>query len=200
MTYNNTEGMETLLNNKEFKVEIHNKPTPEKFKELIADYDGLMIRSEVKVTPDIIAAGKKLKFIGRAGTGVDNVDIPSATQQGIVVANVPGGNTISAAEHTVGLMLSLARNIPQAYGLLKAKQWKRDIFTGTEMYGKVLGLVGFGRIGKEVAHRMQSFGMSVIVYDPFVSKRPGGKPGYKTCHAGRGLCQRGLYFHPFSAE
>lgn len=170
MTYNSTEGLEALLANPEFKIEIHAKPTPEQFKELIGSYDGLLIRSEVKVTPEIIEAGKKLKFIGRAGTGVDNVDIPAATQRGIVVANVPGGNTISAAEHTIGLMLAMARNIPQAYQLLKTKEWKREKFMGTELQGKVLGLVGFGRIGKEVAHRMIAFGMRVIAFDPFSSQ------------------------------
>ena len=107
MTYASTEGLDPILNNPEFKIEVVAKPTPEKFKEIIGEYDGLLIRSEVKVTPEIIEAGKKLKFIGRAGTGVDNVDIPSATQRGIVVANVPGGNTISAAEHTIGLMLAI---------------------------------------------------------------------------------------------
>ncbi|MFH1367651.1 MAG: phosphoglycerate dehydrogenase [Elusimicrobiota bacterium] len=169
MTYDNTEGLDVLLNNKEFKVDIHNKPTPEKFKELIGEYEGLMIRSEVKVTPEIIEAGKKLKFIGRAGTGVDNVDIPSATQKGIVVANVPGGNTISAAEHTIGLMLAMARNIPQAHKSLKSKEWKRTSFVGTELQGKVLGLVGLGRIGREVAHRMIAFGMRIVSFDPFVN-------------------------------
>ncbi|MBN1621149.1 MAG: phosphoglycerate dehydrogenase [Endomicrobiales bacterium] len=169
MTYKNTEGLEELLNNKEFKIDIHQKPTPEQFKELIANYDGLLIRSGVKVTADIIGAAKNLKFIGRAGTGVDNVDIPAATQKGIVVANVPGGNTISAAEHTVGLILALARNIPQAYQSLKGKKWDRKSFVGTELQGKVLGLVGLGRIGREVAQRMISFGMKVIAHDPFVS-------------------------------
>src|SRR3989339_2229801 len=123
MTYDNTEGLDLLLTHPDFKIEIHAKPTPEQFKELIKDYDGLMIRSEVKVTADIIAAAAKLKFIGRAGTGVDNVEIPAATQKGIVVANVPGGNTISAAEHTIGLMLSMARNIPMACSSLKTKEW-----------------------------------------------------------------------------
>ncbi|MHB9155832.1 MAG: phosphoglycerate dehydrogenase [Endomicrobiales bacterium] len=170
MTYNNTEGLDALLKHPDFKIEIHAKPTPEQFKELIKDYDGLMIRSEVKVTPDIIAAGSRLKFIGRAGTGVDNVDIPAATQKGIVVANVPGGNTISAAEHTVGLMLSLARNIPQACSSLKASEWKREKFMGTELQGKTLGLIGLGRIGREVARRMISFGMKIVAFDPFASK------------------------------
>ncbi|HBU69855.1 MAG TPA: phosphoglycerate dehydrogenase [Elusimicrobia bacterium] len=169
MTYASTEGLDPILNNPEFKIEVVAKPTPEKFKEIIGEYDGLLIRSEVKVTPEIIEAGKKLKFIGRAGTGVDNVDIPSATQRGIVVANVPGGNTISAAEHTIGLMLAMARNIPQAHGLFKNKEWKREKFMGTELQGKVLGLIGIGRIGREVAYRMIAFGMKVIAYDPFVN-------------------------------
>ena len=170
MTYNNTEGLEKLLKNKDFKIEIHEKPTPEQFKELIKGYDGLMIRSEVKVTEDIIKAADKLKFIGRAGTGVDNVDTKAATAKGIIVANVPGGNTISAAEHTVGLILSLARNIPDAHGALKNKEWKREKFMGSELQGKTLGLVGLGRIGREVAIRMIAFGMKVIAYDPFASK------------------------------
>ena len=170
MTYNNTEGLDKLLGNKDFKIEIHEKPTPEQFKELIKGYDGLMIRSEVKVTEDIIKAADKLKFIGRAGTGVDNVDTKAATAKGIIVANVPGGNTISAAEHTIGLILSLARNIPDAHGALKNKEWKREKFMGTELQGKTLGLVGLGRIGREVALRMLSFGMKVIAYDPFASK------------------------------
>jgi D-3-phosphoglycerate dehydrogenase len=168
MTYDNTEGLEKLLSNKEFKVEIHNKPSAEDFKKLIKDYDGLLIRSEVKVTPDIIAVADKLKFIGRAGTGVDNVDKAAATQRGIVVANVPGGNTISAAEHTIGLMLSMARNIPEAHKSLKNKKWDRKNFMGTELFGKELGLIGLGRIGLEVAKRMSAFGMKIIAYDPFV--------------------------------
>ncbi|MFA6914182.1 MAG: hydroxyacid dehydrogenase, partial [Endomicrobiia bacterium] len=169
MTYDSQEGLDELLNNPEFKVEICNKPTPEKFKEVIKDYDGLIIRSEVKVTPEIIEAADKLKFIGRAGTGVDNVDKQSATQKGIVVANVPGGNTISAAEHTIGLMLSLARNIPEAYKSLKSQKWDRKNFMGSEMQGKTLGLIGLGRIGTEVAKRMLAFGMKVIAYDPFAN-------------------------------
>jgi D-3-phosphoglycerate dehydrogenase len=170
MTYNNTEGLDALLKHPDFKIDIHEKPSPEKFKELIKGYDGLMIRSEVKVTPEIIAAADCLKFVGRAGTGVDNVDIPSATQKGIVVANVPGGNTISAAEHAIGLMLSMARNIPEAHGLLKKREWKREKFVGTELQGKTLGLIGLGRIGREVAYRMLAFGMKVIAFDPFASK------------------------------
>ncbi|GHT42894.1 hypothetical protein AGMMS49921_09320 [Endomicrobiia bacterium] len=169
MTYDNAEGLGALLLNKEFKVEIHNKPSQEEFKELIKYYDGLLIRSEVKVTADIIEAAQNLKFIGRAGTGVDNVDKDAATKKNIIVANVPGGNTISAAEHTIGLMLFLARQIPEAYKSLKNKKWDRKNFVGTELFGKTLGLIGLGRIGTEVAKRMNSFGMKVIAYDPFAS-------------------------------
>ncbi|MDR2860858.1 MAG: phosphoglycerate dehydrogenase, partial [Elusimicrobiota bacterium] len=169
MTYDSLEGLEKLIENKEFKVEIHAKPSPEEFKKLIKEYDGLLIRSEVKVTEEIIAAADKLKFIGRAGTGVDNVDKNAATQKGIIVTNVPGGNTISAAEHTIGLMLSMARNIPEAYKSLKSKKWDRKNFMGTELQGKCLGLIGLGRIGTEVAKRAIAFGMKVIAYDPFAN-------------------------------
>jgi len=170
MTYNNMDGLDALLSNREFKVEVHNRPSPEEFKKLIKNYDGLLIRSEVKVTAEVIEAADKLKFIGRAGTGVDNVDKSAATKKGIIVANVPGGNTISAVEHTIGLMLSLARNIPEAYKSLKSRKWERKNFVGTELFGKTLGLIGLGRIGTEVAKRLLVFGMKVIAYDPFISE------------------------------
>jgi D-3-phosphoglycerate dehydrogenase len=170
MTYDNTEGLGALLPNKEFKVDIRNKPSQEELKELIKDYNGLLIRSEVKVTSDIIEVAGNLKFIGRAGTGVDNVDKEAATKKGIIVANVPGGNTISAAEHTIGLMLSLARHIPESYKSLKNRKWDRKNFVGTELFGKTLGLIGLGRIGSEVAKRLNAFGMKVIAYDPFANQ------------------------------
>ncbi|MDR2818492.1 MAG: hypothetical protein LBB37_03525 [Endomicrobium sp.] len=170
MTYDNTEGLGALLSNKEFKVDIRNKPSQEELKELIKDYNGLLIRSEVKVTSDIIEVAGNLKFIGRAGTGVDNVDKEAATKKGIIVANVPGGNTISAAEHTIGLMLSLARHIPESYKSLKNRKWDRKNFVGTELFGKALGLIGLGRIGSEVAKRLNAFGMKVIAYDPFANQ------------------------------
>jgi D-3-phosphoglycerate dehydrogenase len=170
MTYDNTEGLGALLSNKEFKVDIHNKPSQEELKELIKDYNGLLIRSEVKVTSDIMDVAGKLKFIGRAGTGVDNVDKEAVTKKGIIVANVPGGNTISAAEHTIGLMLSLARHIPESYKSLKNRKWDRKNFVGTELFGKTLGLIGLGRIGSEVAKRLNAFGMKIIAYDPFANQ------------------------------
>ncbi|MCL2798944.1 MAG: phosphoglycerate dehydrogenase [Endomicrobia bacterium] len=169
MTYDSMEGLDALVANKEFKIEVHNKPSPEEFKKLIKDYDGLLIRSEVKVTADIIEAADKLKFIGRAGTGVDNVDKAAATQKGIVVANVPGGNTISVAEHTIGLILSMARSLPDACTSMKGKKWEKKKFMGHEIFGNTLGLIGLGRIGTEVAKRLLSFGMKVVAYDPFAN-------------------------------
>ncbi|MCL2485570.1 MAG: phosphoglycerate dehydrogenase, partial [Endomicrobia bacterium] len=169
MTYDSMEGLDALVANKEFKIEVHNKPSPEKFKELIKDYDGLLIRSEVKVTAEIIEAAEKLKFIGRAGTGVDNVDKAAATQKGIVVANVPGGNTISVAEHTIGLILSMARSLPEACTSMKNKKWEKKKFMGHEIFGKTLGLIGLGRIGTETAKRLLAFGMKAVAYDPFAN-------------------------------
>ncbi|TWW80788.1 D-3-phosphoglycerate dehydrogenase [Takifugu flavidus] len=137
--------------------------------ELIAEiknYDGLVVRSATKVTADVIGAADNLKIIGRAGTGVDNVDVDAATKKGIIVMNTPSGNTISAAELTCALLISLSRNVPQAVISMKQGNWDRKKFMGSELFGKVLGIVGLGRIGKEVASRMQSFGMRTIGYDP----------------------------------
>jgi len=134
----------------------------------IADADALIIRSATKVDAEMLAASTKLKAIARAGVGVDNVDVPEATKRGIVVMNTPDGNTISTAEHTFGLMLSLARHIPQAHASLSAGKWDRKSFTGLELRGKTLGVVGFGRIGRAVAKRALAFEMNVIAYDPFV--------------------------------
>ncbi|KAM4559054.1 D-3-phosphoglycerate dehydrogenase [Odontesthes bonariensis] len=132
----------------------------------IKNYDGLVVRSATKVTADVINAGDNLKIIGRAGTGVDNVDVPAATKKGVIVMNTPSGNTISAAELTCALLMSLSRTIPQATMSMKQGNWDRKKFMGAELYGKVLGIVGLGRIGKEVATRMQAFGMRTIGYDP----------------------------------
>ncbi|XP_076858793.1 D-3-phosphoglycerate dehydrogenase [Brachyhypopomus gauderio] len=132
----------------------------------IKDYDGLVVRSATKVTADIINAASNLKIIGRAGTGVDNVDVDVATRKGIVVMNTPNGNTISAAELTCALVINLSRHVPQAVMSMKAENWDRKKFMGAELYGKTLAIIGLGRIGKEVATRMQSFGMRTIGYDP----------------------------------
>ena len=138
--------------------------------QLVADYDALVVRSETKVTAPIIRAGKKLQVIGRAGVGVDTIDVEAATAHGVVVVNAPAGNTISTAEHTLALMLALARNLPQAHASLKAGEWSRAKFTGVELRGKVLGVFGLGRVGSEVARRARAFEMRVLGHDPFVSE------------------------------
>ena len=135
----------------------------------IGDYDGILIRSATKMDANLIAAGVKLRVIGRAGVGVDNVDVPAATKRGIIVANAPQSNVVTAAEHTMGMLLALARNIPQAHMALVGGEWARSKYSGTELMDKTLGILGFGRIGQLVAERALSFGMRVLAYDPFVS-------------------------------
>ena len=137
--------------------------------EIIGRYDGIVIRSATKLTADLIAAGDNLKVIGRAGVGVDNVDVEAATRRGIVVANAPESNIVSAAEHTIGLLFALARNIPQAHAALREGRWERSKWGGIELAEKTLGVLGFGRIGQRVARRALGLQMNVVAYDPFVS-------------------------------
>ena len=136
---------------------------------LIGDYEGLIVRSETQVTADLIVAGRNLQVIGRAGVGVDNIDLDAATQHGIAVVNAPTGNTVAAAEHTLALMLALARNVPQAHQSLRGGQWHRSAFMGVEVRNKTLGIVGLGKVGSEVARRAQSFYMRLLGHDPYVS-------------------------------
>ena len=161
------QGIAVFKAEKDITVDVKLGMKPDELKNVIADYDALVIRSDTQVTPEIIASAKKLKVIGRAGVGLDNIDIPAATRAGIIVMNTPDGNTISAAEHTMALMLAMASNIPQAYESLRAKKWERSKFTGIELLGKTLGILGLGRIGTEVAIRAKSFGMKLIAYDPY---------------------------------
>lgn len=151
------------------QVDVKPTPKPEELVAMIGDYEALIVRSQSQVTAQVIEAGKKLMVIGRAGVGIDNIDVNAATQKGIVVVNAPTGNTISATEHTIALMLALARHIPQANASLKSGKWDRNKFMGTEVRNKTLGVIGLGNIGKEVARRAQSFEMKVIAYDPFIS-------------------------------
>jgi D-3-phosphoglycerate dehydrogenase len=137
--------------------------------DIIGDYEALIVRSATKVTADVIERGARLKVIGRAGVGVDNVDVDAATRRGIVVANAPESNIVSAAEHALGLLLALARNIPQAHAALVAGRWERSKWGGIELADKVLGVLGFGRIGRLVARRAVGLQMKVVAYDPFVS-------------------------------
>lgn len=136
----------------------------------IGDYDALIVRSETKVDATVIEAGKKLRIIGRAGIGVDTIDVGAATHRGIIVMNTPQANTIATCEHTIAMMLALVRNIPQADASLRRGEWTRSKFMGAQLLGKTLGVIGFGRIGTQVARRAQAFGMEVIAYDPYVSE------------------------------
>jgi D-3-phosphoglycerate dehydrogenase len=162
-------GLEILTRDTRFSVEV--KP-PLKEAELIAaigEFDAVIVRSQTKVTAMAIAAGRRLKVIGRAGVGVDNVDVEAATERGIIVMNTPAGNTISTAEHAFSMMLALARFIPQAHQSMREGQWDRKSFQGTEVCNKVLGIIGMGRIGSEVARRAIAFGMRVVAFDPYLA-------------------------------
>lgn len=152
-----------------FDVDLGTDWSREELIEKIGAYHGILIRSATQLDAELIERADSLKVIGRAGVGVDNVDVPAATKRGIVVANAPEANTVAAAEHTVALMLALARNIPQAHASLTSGKWERSKFGGTEVEGKTLGILGFGRIGQLVATRARAFGMRVVAYDPFVS-------------------------------
>lgn len=143
----------------------------------IGDYEALLVRSQTQVTTEVLAAGKKLKAIGRAGVGVDNIDINAATQAGVVVINAPDGNTMSTAEHSFAMLMAVARNIPQAHKKLTDGKWDRKSFQGVELNNKVLGVIGMGRIGTEVAKRAKAFNMTVIGYDPFLTEDRAKKLG-----------------------
>ncbi len=163
-------GMTELKKEKGIQVDEIPGLSGEELKKIIAGYDAIIIRSGTRLTKEILQAADKLRVIGRAGVGVDNVDLEAATKRGIIVMNTPEGNTISTAEHTFSLLMALARNIPQAATSVRGGEWRRQDFLGTELNGKVLGVVGFGRIGREVAKRATAFGMRVVTFDPFISK------------------------------
>ncbi|MFH1245795.1 MAG: phosphoglycerate dehydrogenase [Candidatus Omnitrophota bacterium] len=163
------EGLDILKREKNIQVDVQTGLSPEELKKIIGNYEGLIVRSSTKVTQEIIMAAAKLKIIGRAGVGLDNVDVETASRRGIIVMNSPSGNTISTAEHTMSMLLALAREIPQAHVSLKEGQWDRKRFMGVELYGKTLGIMGLGKIGAEVAARAMSFGMKVLAFDPYLS-------------------------------
>jgi D-3-phosphoglycerate dehydrogenase len=152
-----------------FTVEKRTGLTGPSLVEALAGCEGLIVRSETKVTADLMSNASSLRVIGRAGVGVDNIDVPAATIRGIVVMNAPDGNTITTAEHTIALLISLARSIPQANGSLKGGRWERKKFIGVELQGKTLGIVGLGRIGRVVASRARAMGMFIVAYDPFIA-------------------------------
>lgn len=165
----NDHGIRLLMEAEDVSVVKKTGLSEEALIEEIPDYHALLVRSQTKVTERVFDAAKNLKVVGRAGVGVDNIDMPAATQRGVVVLNAPDGNTISTAEHTFAMMMALARHIPQAYRSLKNGQWERKSFLGIELHHKTLGVIGMGRIGTEVAKRAKAFGMTVLSYDPFLT-------------------------------
>lgn len=171
------EGVAILEEAAELEVAERGGIDAEELRSIIADYDALIVRSRTRVTADILQAADRLKVIGRAGVGVDNIDLEVATRRGVVVLNAPGGNVVSAAELTFALMLALVRHLARADATLRSGVWERGRFKGIELYGKTLGLVGAGRIGSEVAKRARAFGMRVIAYDPYLSRERAERMG-----------------------
>jgi D-3-phosphoglycerate dehydrogenase len=171
------QGLEVLQHAPGFEVDEHVGLKPEEIKKIIGDYHAWVIRSGTKVTADVLEAARSLKVIGRAGIGVDNVDVEAASRKGIVVMNTPGGNNVTTAEHTISLMLALARHIPQAVASLKAGEWKRSKFVGIELCNKTLGIIGLGNVGRIVAERALGLRMKVLAHDPFVPSENAAKLG-----------------------
>ncbi len=173
------DGINILREN--FDVDVKLGLSNEELQKIIGDYDALIVRSATKVTSEVIKKGEKLKVIGRAGTGVDNIDLNAATTQGIIVVNTPGGNSVAAAELAIGLAFSIFRPIPQAYAAGKNKYFSRSSFKGYELYEKTVGIIGLGRIGSLVAQRLKGMEMNVIAYDPYVQQEAFSKIGVKKC-------------------
>ncbi|WP_039836088.1 phosphoglycerate dehydrogenase, partial [Paenibacillus sonchi] len=162
-------GIQQLMDASDVTVDKKTGLSEDELIAIIGEYDGLLVRSQTTVTEKIIAAGTKLKVIGRAGVGVDNIKLEAATQHGVVVINAPDGNTITTCEHAFAMMMALARHIPQAYAKTISGVWDRKTFLGVELRGKTLGVLGMGRIGSEVAKRAKAFGMNILAYDPFLT-------------------------------
>lgn len=162
-------GCDEILAGEGIEVVRETGKSEEELAAIIADFDGMVVRSAVKVRRPLIEKMSRMKVIGRAGAGVDNIDVAAASEKGIAVMNTPGGNTISAAEHTVGMILSVCRSIPQANESLRGDQWNRKAFVGTELFGKTVGVLGIGRIGSEVAKRLRGFEVQLLGHDPFLS-------------------------------
>ncbi len=162
-------GIEILENTKSITSVVHETISRNKLLGIVSDADGIIVRSATMIDRGLLQKAAQLKVVGRAGVGVDNVDLEAATEHGVLVMNSPGGSTTTTAEHTVGMLFALARNIPQAYRTLKAKKWDKNRFKGVELAGKTLGVLGLGRIGSEVARKCQAMGMKVVAYDPFIN-------------------------------
>src|SRR5882724_1777797 len=148
---------------------VHDKISREKLLEIVPEVDGIIVRSATTIDRELLEKATQLKVVGRAGVGVDNVDVEAATEHGILVMNSPGGSTTTTAEHTIAMLFALARNIPQACKTLKNHQWEKNKFKGIELSGKTLGVIGLGRIGSEVARKCQAMGVNVIAFDPYIN-------------------------------
>lgn len=170
-------GLRTLYEHPLFSVEKQIGLPPSDLIEIIGNYDALIVRSQTQVTEEVIRHANRLKVVARAGVGVDNIDVNAATKKGIIVVNAPGANTIAATEHTMAMLLSLARNIPQAHQLTSRGEWNRSAFQGVELYRKTLGIIGMGKIGTEVAKRAKAFGMEILGYDPYLTSERAAKLG-----------------------
>jgi len=165
------EGLELFAKHKDLELDVRKKTDPQELKEIINNYQAVIIRSATKIDADVVSLlGEDFKLIGRAGIGVDNVDIKAASKKGIIVMNTPSANAITTAEHTIALLFSLARNTPQAFSSMKELKWERSKFQGTELFGKTMGIVGMGNIGRLVAERALGLRMKVIAHDPYISK------------------------------
>lgn len=173
------DGLRALLDDPSISVVFKSDYTPEQLADAIADFDALIIRSQTQVTAAVLERADKLKVIGRAGVGVDNVDVPAATRKGVVVLNSPEGNTMAATEHTWALLLALARKVCPGDASMRLGKWDRKKFTGTELYGKTLGVIGLGKIGGAVARRGRGFEMDVVAYDPFVTQEQASRMGIR---------------------
>ena len=172
-------GIRMIEKEEGIEVDVNTGLSPEDFKQIIGNYEALIIRSATKVTDDILQQASRLKVIGRAGIGLDNVDIPAATKRGIVVMNTPGGNIVTTAEHTIAMMMALTRNIPQGTISLKAGRWDKKKLQGREVFNKTLGIIGYGKIGSIVADLARGLKMNVIICDPYITAEQIEKAGFE---------------------
>ncbi|UCH20323.1 MAG: phosphoglycerate dehydrogenase [Deltaproteobacteria bacterium] len=177
-------GIKIFQETEGIEVDVKTGLSPEALKSIIGDYDALVIRSATKVTQDLLDATNKLKVVGRAGIGLDNVDIPAATKRGVVVMNTPTGNVITTAEHAIAMMMALTRNIPLGTSSLKAGRWEKKYLRGREVYNKYLGVIGFGKIGSVVADRARGLKMRVLVHDPLITDEQISKEGFEPVSLG----------------
>jgi D-3-phosphoglycerate dehydrogenase len=172
-------GLQQLSDAKDMKVVKKTGLSEAELIEIIGEYDALLVRSQTRVTANVLAAATNLKVVGRAGVGVDNIDLEAATERGVIVINAPDGNTVSTAEHTFAMIMAVARSIPQSHKKTTSGEWDRKSFVGVELRNKTLGVIGMGRIGSEVAKRGKAFGMDIVAFDPFLSEERANKLGVK---------------------